>query len=391
MKYDFNTPIARENTGSVKWQRYSGKNVIPMWVADMDLPVADPIKEALLRRASHRIFGYTGPSQELVDSVCHMLETKYQWIIDPSWIVWLPGTLPGIAAGCRAFSGRGEQIVFNIPAFSEFYKVVQKSGREPLEIRMRRDGTRRWTFDWQALRESITSRTRVMLLCSPNNPTGTLFTPAELIKLARICVENNIVLLSDEVHSGLILAPGKIHTPTACACPDAADMMVTLMSPSKTYNLGGVNCSFAIIQNAELRRQYVSECEAFGMIPMASTFSYAAALAAYRDSHEWHIEVIKYLWDNYQYLESRLQYMCGIDVSPLEATYLAWLDVSALNLLDANSYFESYGVGMSSGDAFGAPGYLRMNFACSRDTLSKALDRIELAVANTHRYKRSAF
>src|SRR5512139_42391 len=137
MSYDFDTPIVRDNTGSVKWQRYSGKNVIPMWVADMDLPVAEPIKEALLRRASHPIFGYTEPSPELVDSVRHMLETKYQWIIDPSWIVWLPGTLPGIAAGCRAFSRRGEQIAFNTPAFSEFYKVVQKSGREPLEIRMR--------------------------------------------------------------------------------------------------------------------------------------------------------------------------------------------------------------------------------------------------------------
>lgn len=375
----FDEPVSRAETHSAKWERYRDTDVIPMWVADMDLPVSPQIEKAIRSRAEHPIFGYTAPSPQLVAAVCHMLWRDYAWEVDPRWIVWLPGTLPGVAAGCRAFSGEGDEILFNTPAFSEFFRMVRLSGRKTLTAPMIRID-KRWTFDIALLRERITPRTRVMLLCSPNNPTGTVFTRQELNALGELCAERDLTILSDEVHSGLVLAPGKSHVPTARGCPEHASRIVTLMSPSKTYNLGGVNCAYAIIQEEALRNRFIAECEGFGIMPAASAFPYAAALAAYRDSGEWHRAMLGYLWGNYKYLEARIRGMDGIEITPLEATYLAWLDVSALNLPNPAEFFEAYGVGMSSGDGYGWGGFIRMNFACPRSMLETALDRMEMAI-----------
>lgn len=379
MLHTLDHPISRIGTHSVKWERYRDTRVIPMWVADMDLPVASQIQEAVRSRTGHPIFGYTAPSPELVTAVCQALRREYAWEIDPRWIVWLPGTLPGVSAGCRAFSEKGDEILFTTPAFSEFFRMVRLSGRTALTVPMTR-AEGRWTLDLSRLRESITPRTKVMLLCSPNNPTGTVFTIEELQALGELCAEKGLIILSDEVHSGLVLAPGKHHVPTAIACPANADSLVTLMSPSKTYNLGGLNCAYAIIQNEALKSRFIAECEGFGIMPAASALPYVAAVAAYRDSDKWHQGVLSYLWDNYLYLEDRIARVESIEITPLEATYLAWLDVSALKLPKPAEFFEVHGVGMSCGDSFGAPGFLRMNFACPRNTLKTALDRIEAAI-----------
>lgn len=375
----FDLPVSRAKTSSVKWEKYKNSNVIPMWVADMDFSASIPIQKAMQTRVTHPIYGYTAPPPELVSTVCGMLLKKYDWEIDPSWIVWLPGTLPGIAAGCRAFSEQGDEIAFYTPAFSEFFRVVRHSRRNALTIPFARVNER-WTFDFDRLRELITPRTRVMLLCSPNNPTGTVFTSDELKELCQICKENEIVILSDEVHAGLVLDPDKKHIPTALTCAEYAEQVVTLMSPSKTYNLGGVNCAYAIIKSENLRNKFIAECEGFGIMPMASALPFAATLAAYRDSSEWYGNMIEYLWDNFKYIKNRISRMGHIKISPLEATYLAWLDVSALNLPNPVEYFESHGVGMSSGESFGDKNFVRMNFACSRETLKTAIDRIEKAI-----------
>lgn len=375
----FDEPVSRAETHCVKWERYRDTDVIPMWVADMDLPVSPQIEEAIRSRAEHPIFGYTAPAPQLIAAVCRMLWQEYAWEVDPRWIVWLPGTLPGVAAGCRAFSEEGDEILFNTPAFSEFFRMVRLAGRKTLTAPLTRID-KRWTFDFAHLLANINPRTRVMLLCSPNNPTGTVFTSEELNSLGRFCAEKDLIILSDEVHSGLVLAPNKRHVPTAMACPEHAARIVTLMSPSKTYNLGGLNCAYAIIQDEALRNRFVAECDGFGIMPMASALPYVAALAAYRDSGEWHRAMLSYLWDNYRFLEARIACMDGIKITPLEATYLAWLDVSALNLPNPAGFFEAHGVGMSSGEGFGASGFLRMNFACPRSTLETALDRMEQGI-----------
>lgn len=375
----FDEVVSRFNTQSVKWDKYEGTNILPMWVADMDFPTAPAIHAAIQNRIAHPVYGYTAPPSELVSTVCSMLQLEYGWTISPEWLVWLPGTLPGVAAGCSAFADENEEIAINIPAFSEFFKVVRQSKRNALTIPLKQVNER-WTFDFQLLRKTLTSRTRVLLLCSPNNPTGTVFIKDELAELCQICDDLDITIISDEIHAGLVLDPTKRHTPTAMSCGEHTHNIVTLMSASKTYNLSGINCAYAIISSKCLRDKFISKCEGFGIMPMAAALPFSATLAAYRDSNEWHTAMIDYLWGNYKYLESRLSKIDKIKLSPLEATYLAWLDISALKLPSAVQYLERYGIGVSSGDWFGDSRFVRINFACSRKKLETAMDCLEHAV-----------
>jgi len=216
------------------------------------------------------------------------------------------------------------------------------------------------------------------MMCSPQNPTGTVFTKQELQEVAAFCEEKDLIMVSDEIHCDLVINPASSHTPTAAACPEHTQRMVTLMSASKTWNLAGLNCSFAIIENESVRERFKAACQS--SVPPVPTLAYTATQSAYAEGGPWRAELLKYLQGNYEAIVSFFDNTPTIQVEPLEATYLAWIDATKLELDDTQGFFEKHGVGLSSGEQFGQPGFVRLNFACPRATLMEGLQRMQNAV-----------
>lgn len=374
---DFDTVVARENTDSLKWDRYKGQDILPFWVADMDFAVAEPIQQALEERIRHRIYGYTVAPEGLDDAVIAHLLREYDWQVESDWIVWLPGVVTGLAVSCRTFCPDGDEIVVNPPIYHHFYHSHDLQRQNIVRVPLHRQGDR-WTYDMPAMRSAFNERTRLMMMCSPHNPTGTVFREDELQALASLCQEHDVIMVSDEIHCDLVIDASARHYPTARACPQMADRIITLMSGSKTWNIAGLNCSFAIISDPVLRERFRQGCQS--IVPGVPPLAYTATLAAYRDGGEWRSELLAYLAGNLDCIRSELAEVPGLEVEPIQATYLAWIDARALPLDDAQSFFEQHGVGLSSGEQFGQPGYLRMNFACPRATLREGLRRIREAV-----------
>ena len=375
---NFDTVTSRANTGSVKWDLYRGSDILPFWVADMDFKLAAPVQAAIEARVAHGIFGYTLPPDGLSEAVITHLQSEYNWQVDPQWIVWLPGVVTGLAVCCRAFCPEGHDIVVNPPIYHHFYDSHEIERQNVVRVPLRQEG-RRWTYDLDALRAAFTDKTSLMMMCSPHNPTGTVFKPEELQALAQLCKEHNVIMVSDEIHCDLVIDRTATHHPTAAACPDMAERTVTLMSGSKTWNIAGLNCSFAVIANDELRSQFKASAQS--IVPGVPPLAYEATLAAYRDGQAWRQELLDYLAGNFELIKEMLGSVDGLQVEPIQATYLAWIDATALGLDNTKEFFEEHGVGLSSGEQFGQPHYVRMNFACPRETLTEGLRRMQAAVA----------
>ena len=383
MTFNFDTPPRRLGTDSQKWQKYEGRDVLPMWVADMDFEVAPAIVEALQRRAAHGIFGYARPVKSTVDAVLGALAERYRWQVDPSWLVWLPGLVCGLNVAARAFAEAGDEILSLSPIYPPFTNAPRNSGRVPRSIPLALDPrARRWEIDWDALERAVTPRTRVFLLCHPHNPVARVWGRGELARAADFCTRHGLVLVSDEIHCDLLLEPGAVHEPAAGAAPAAAPRTVTLMAPSKTYNTPGLGASFAIIPDAALRARF-SKAGA-GIVAEVNAFGYAACEAAYRDAEPWRQALLAYLRGNRDFLVDTVsRELTGVVIeAPIEATYLAWLNVSALGLPNPVRHFEAGGVGLSDGAPFGAtPGsHVRINFGCPRATLARGLERMKAAL-----------
>lgn len=375
---DFDSVQSRKDTASLKWDRYRNRDILPFWVADMDFRVADPIQQALEARVSHGIFGYTLPPDGLSEAVIDHLGQQYDWQVDPDWIVWLPGVVTGLAVSCRAFCADGDEIVVNPPIYHHFYDSHELNRQAIVRVPLTRQNDR-WTYDLPAMAAAFNENTRMLMMCSPHNPTGTVFTPQELNAVAALCQQHGVVMVSDEIHCDLVIDRNARHYPTGAACPEMSDQMVTLMSGSKTWNIAGLNCSFAIIKNADLRDKFKQAAQS--IVPMVPPLAYVATQAAYRDGGAWRIALLDYLWGNFSYLREELDAVQGLRVEPIQATYLAWIDATGLGLEDTQGFFEQHGVGMSSGEQFGQAQYLRLNFACPRATLEEGIRRIKSAVA----------
>lgn len=374
----FDTVLSRAGTAAMKWDRYAGTDVLPFWVADMDFAVATPIREALAERMAHPIYGYTTATAGLVDAVTSHLEGEYGWKVEPEWLVWLPGVVSGLAASTRAFCGDGDELICHTPIYHHFYDSHEEDRHVLVRVPLAREPGGRRTWDIVATRDACTDRTRLLMLCSPHNPTGTVFRDAELEAIAGLAAERDLVVVSDEIHCDLVVDPDARHRPTAVACPGIAARTVTLMSASKTWNIAGLNCSFAIIPDEGLRGRFRGACRS--IVPPVPPLAYVATEAAYRDGGPWRRELLEYLAGNYRLVGEALAGIDGLELQPLEATYLAWIDATALGLDDAQAYFEAEGAGLSSGEQFGEPGHLRMNFACPRETLLEGLERMRAAV-----------
>jgi cysteine-S-conjugate beta-lyase len=375
--FDFDTVIDREPTASYKWAKYRGRDVIPLWVADMDFRSAPAIVEAMQERVAHGVFGYTHAPDDLVAAVIASLEAEYGWLVDPSWIVWLPGVVSGLNVLCRAVGEPGDAVMTLTPVYPPFMSAPCLADRDLIGVPLvLREGG--YGADLEALEQAVTPRTRLLLLCSPHNPVGRVWSEEELRAFARLAERHDLIIGSDEIHAGLILDEDKPHIPTATLSAGIASRTVTLMAASKTFNTPGLGCSFAVIGDPRLRWAFSRAME--GIVPHVNALGYTATQAAYEKGGEWRMALLDYLRGNRDLAERGIAAMPGLVITHAEATYLAWIDARPTGLADPATFFENAGVGLSDGAEFGAPGFLRLNFGCPRSLLTKALDRMRDAL-----------
>lgn len=375
--FDFDHTIDRRGTDSLKWGLYRDKDILPMWVADMDFAAPPTVLEALHQRVDHGVFGYGLPQDELVQTVVSMLADTYQWQVQPDWIVWLPGLVSGLNLACRAVGRRGDEVMTTIPVYPPFLTAPKLSRRNLITVKLAHQKGR-WTIDFDAIAKAVTPKTRLFILCNPHNPTGRIYTREELSQLSALCRRHNIVVCSDEIHCQLILSSQNKHLPFAGLGQTFAQQSITLMAPSKTYNIPGLACSFAVIPNDQLRRDF--NAAKYGIVPEVNVLGYAAALAAYKNGGPWLTELLKYLRGNRDLVGDAIARMPGLQMDPVEATYLAWIDTRRTGIEDPVRFFEAAGVGLSDGKDFGTPGYVRLNFGCPRKVLADALQRMQIAL-----------
>lgn len=376
---EFDRVIPRRGTGSLKWERFSD-DVLPLWVADMDFPAPPAVREALRRRVEHGVYGYARVPESLVNSISAYLRRRYDWEIDPEWLVFLPGTVPGLNLACRAVGRPGDEVMVVMPVYPPFLTAPELQERRLLAVSARQtDGS--WELPLEAMEAAVTPATRLLLFCHPHNPLGRVWRKEELTKLVEFCRRHDLVLCSDELHCDLILDPLR-HVPAA-TLPDAAGLTITLMSPSKTYNVAGLQFAYAIIPDPALRQAFRRAGAGFMEPDYPGWFGIAAAEAAYTGAGEWLEQLLSYLRGNRDLLESFVQErLPRVGITHAEATYLAWLDAGGLGLEEPVKACLRAGVALSDGVHFGARvGFLRLNFGCPRTVLEEALERLAPALA----------
>jgi cysteine-S-conjugate beta-lyase len=380
MATDFDRLVKRRGTDSDKWQRYG--DAIPMWVADMDFPAPEPVIAALQERVSHGIFGYANEPPRLREVLQDWLIRRFDWRVPAKALVFTPGVVTAFNVACRAFCEPGDGVLVQAPVYPPMRTAPANFGLVRDEMELTRGADGRYTVDYGLMDATITDRTKLFLLCNSHNPTGRAFTREELTSMAELSLARGLVICSDEIHCDLIFAPHR-HLPIASLAPEIARRTVTIMAPSKTFNIPGLGFSFAVIEDEELRKQY--KAAARDIVPHINALGYTAAYAAYTEGEPWLEECIAYLQANRDFLAgfvaSRLP---GVRMALPEATYLAWLDLSGANLgEDPQKYLLKHaGVALNEGAPFGpgSEGFARLNFACPRSLLVEALERIEKAL-----------
>jgi cystathionine beta-lyase len=371
---NFDTLIDRHPTSSNKWNKYAGRDILPLWVADMDFASPPSVLAALRERIAHGIFGYTNPPESLVEAVQAYARRHYGWDIEPDWFVWLPGLVQGLNLACRAVGRDGDAVLTATPVYPPFLRAPVFSHRKLITVPLVERGGH-WGWNFTALEAAITPRTKLLLLCHPHNPVGRVWNEEELGTLVDIARRHGLIVCSDEIHCDLVLDPNVRHAPLARLAPDFARRTITLLAPSKTWNLAGLGCAFALIPDPALRRRFQHEMA--GLVPHVNLLGYTAAEAAYRDDGAWHAALIDYLRSNRDLLRDWFAGSRRLKLTVPEATYLAWIDARAIDAENPLPHFEALGVGLSDGRDFGLPGYVRLNFGCPRALLERALERME--------------
>ena len=384
MSFSFDQIISRRGTGSSKWEYYA-EDVLPMWVADMDFVSPEPVVRALRERAEHGIFGYASPPADLAPLICRRMAELYGWEVTPDQVMFLPGLVSAINVLCRAIAEPGDHVVTLTPAYMPFLSAPANQGRVCDTFEMtyedRGAGTIGYHLDLEGFAASLHPQTRLILLSQPHNPIGIEYDRETLARLAEICTERGIVICSDEIHCDLMLGETS-HTPTASISPEIAANTVTLLAPSKTFNLPGLGCGIAIVQNEALRKQILN-AEA-GIVPHVNAFGYIGAYAAYSEGGPWLEALRAYLTENRNTLVSYLtEYMPQLRITVPDATYLAWIDCRDAGIVGSPAkFFLDHGrLALSDGIAFGknGAGFVRLNFGCPRSILLDGLARMRAA------------
>ena len=381
MAFDFDAPIERRGTWSTRWERYPG-DVIPLWVADTDFRAPPAVLEAMRRRIEHGVFGYSLNPPELREALIARLARLYGWNVDPDWVVFVSGVVPGLHLAARHLVRPDQHLLVPTPVYHHLKRAPVLAGRAHTDVPLVLSSGR-WVFDEAMLKSSIRPDSRLLNLCNPQNPGGTIFTRAELESIAAIALEHDLLLCSDEIHAEILLDAGKPHVPVASLSPEISRRTVTLVSPNKAFGFPGAGCAFAIAEDPELRRAISTDHHA--TVHDASVFGYVAALAAYRECDAWLAAQLDYLRANRDLVEREIAAMPGLKLAHVEATYLAWIDASGLGVKDPYQHFLDHGVALSPGAQFGDGRFVRLNFGTQRARLAEALKRIRTASTRSPR------
>ncbi len=389
MKYNFDEQIDRSNTNAVKYdfrdKVFGTKEVLPMWVADMDFKTPDVIVQAVQERAKHEIYGYTGRTDSFAQSVTSWVKQRHGWSIDSNWISFSPGVVPALAMAVLAFTQPGDKIIAQTPVYFPFFNTIADNGRQ-LVINPLRIVNERYEMDWDDLEKKIDSRTSMLFLCSPHNPTGRVWSKEELQRLGEICVKNDILIVADEIHSDLILKPNK-HTPIASISEEIAQQTITTIAPSKTFNIAGLASSVLIIPNKKLQTKYENMLNNLHL-GMGNLFGIIALEAAYSHGAAWLDQMLDYLTENVDYVANYLEeHLPMVKLIKPEGTYLLWLDFRELKLSNEELrklMIEKGKLGFNDGIIFGkgGKGFQRMNVACPKSTVIEGMQRLHKALGD---------
>jgi len=379
----FDRVVDRRASDSNKWHKFPA-DVLPLWVADMDFPSPPAVVDALRARVEHGFFGYLREHNELPAVVAERLAKRYGWRVSPEAVVALPGVIAGFNQALRALTSPGDGLLVQTPVYPPILRAAGNHGLRRDEHALTRGADGRYAVDLETFGASFRDRTRAFLLCNPHNPVGRLYGRTELEGMAAACLRRDVAIVADEIHCDLLL-DGRQHVPMASLAPEIEQRTITLMAPSKTFNLPGLKCAVGIVPDAELRQRFVAA--GADLVPKINLLGYTAAVAAYREADAWLDELLAYLADNRDFLVEQVRTrLPGVVVAPPEATYLAWLDCrgAAPAADDPYTFFlERARVALSDGSAFGpgGAGFVRLNFGCPRTLLAQGLERMRAALA----------
>ncbi|MBU8913059.1 MAG: pyridoxal phosphate-dependent aminotransferase [Spirochaetales bacterium] len=391
MTPDFEHPPERRGTDSVKWDLKphtpDGRSILPMWVADMDFPIPDVVQSALRERISHPVFGYSYLSAAHQEAFVAWQRRRNSWEIDREWLVYAPGVMPAVRAAIRTFTEPGDEVIMQPPVYNPFFCAIRDSGRVVVENPLVAVN-HSYQMDLEHLEAQISDRTRMLILCSPHNPVGRVWTPDELIALAELCGRHNLTIVCDEIHGDLI-REGHSFTPLASISPEISSRTITCAAPTKTFNIAGLASSFAIVEDPRKREALAATIERLGL-DLPNTLSLTAATAAYSNGAEWLDALLEYLNATYDWFEREFATRFPrLGLCSIQGTYLAWIDfrelmesVGADDTAVQQALLDVGGLWLSEGSWFGTAGqgFQRMNLACPRDVIRDGLDRLEIAL-----------
>ncbi len=381
MIYNFDELPDRRSTESAKWRHFD-EDVLPMWVADMDFRSPEPVIRALQERVGHGVFGYPLEPDGLREAVVDWLSRRHNWQVSTDALVFTPGVVTGLNLAAQSLVHAGEGILIQPPVYMPFLGVPRHAGatRQDAILACAADGC--YSIDWDAFERAITPQTRMFILCNPHNPVGRVFTRLELERMAEACLRHDLIICSDEIHSDLVFT-GQKHIPIASLSPEIARRTITLLAPSKTFNIAGLSCSVAVIPDPELRKRYQRGDR--GLVHGINLLGLVAARAAYQEGAEWLDQALAYLEGNRNWLEGFVnRELPGARMIRPEGTYLAWIDCRQMGIgsQPAEFFLQKARVAVTEGSAFGpgGEGFIRLNFGCPRSMLMEALERMRAAL-----------
>lgn len=387
---EFTKVVDRLNTNCIKWDQRKeifqtdSEELLPLWIADMDFPAPKEVNEALIKRAKHGIYGYTYIPDPTKQQVINWLLERHDWDVQPNAFIFSPSVITSLYNAITTFTNKGDRILIQTPVYTPFFNVIEEAGREIVTNPLYDNGTS-YEIDFDDLEKKMQDGVKAFVLCSPHNPVGRVWTREELTKIANLALQYNVLILSDEIHADLVFAPHK-HIPIASLSEKISDQTITLMSPTKTFNLAGLQISYAITTCKHKRRKLANALAIQGFRSL-NTMGIVALDAAYRHGHRWLEELLHIVEKNKQYVLGRLQEETNgkVRVYDAEGTYLLWIDFSKLGFEDQQLQrflIDKAKVGLNAGSSYGKDGeqFMRINIACHRETLKEAIDRIVNAI-----------
>ena len=381
MIFDFDTPTNSLDIDSIRWDAHQGKDVLPLWVADMDFQSPSCVVEALKTRVNKGIYGYTHSPDAFNKVISQYLQEHYQWEVDPEWIVILPSVVSGLYTAVQQLTKEHEGVLVPNPVYHHLRLACTEAKRNLIEMPLQLEENR-WVVPEQDLPKIINSNTKLALFCNPQNPGSTVFTKEELSSFGRLCVQKNLWICSDEIHAGLVLEEGKKHIPLASISKEISERTITLMSLNKTFNFPGIGLAWAVAENPVLRKAIKTGLHQ--TIAGPSLLAYTASMAAIMEGEPWRLKLVEYLRGNRNLITSRIEAIDSLRMGKLEGSYLAWIDCSRIKHPNPHQLFLDAGLALSPGSQFGNPQFVRLNFGTQNTRLLKALDIIE-AVCQVNR------